>query len=129
MKYLYLVVAVLFLGCSDKSPEVEKVVIPSNVAKPVVTHVRQTVLSTPVVSTPVLSSPVVEMQEEVHAVSRHETIIEEPMVTKRIGSNVPSSCLKWSDGCNVCTRKGKGKASCTTNPECHNKVFSCLQWP
>lgn len=43
-------------------------------------------------------------------------------------SNVPKDCKEWSDGCNVCTRAGNHKASCTVYT-CEKKApFSCLKW-
>ncbi|CAA6816703.1 MAG: Unknown protein [uncultured Sulfurovum sp.] len=107
MKYLYLVVAIILMGCSQKSPEVIKV--------------AETKTKVEVVE-------VASVDEVVNVGSKSETLIVEPKVTKNIGADIATSCEMWSDGCNVCTRLGNGKASCTTNPECQNKMFSCLQW-
>ncbi|CAA6804332.1 MAG: Unknown protein, partial [uncultured Sulfurovum sp.] len=72
---------------------------------------------------------VTEVKNQVKSVvPKNETIVEEPKVVKSIGTDIPTSCAMWSDGCNVCTRLANGKASCTTGPECASKMFSCLQW-
>jgi len=112
MKYIYLLTALVVMGCSDKTPSIEK----NNERKikievVEVAHVYERKKVTPK-----------------SVVPKNETLVPETKVTKKIDSDVPKSCAMWSDGCNVCTRTGGKKASCTTNPECHNKVFSCLQW-
>lgn len=113
MKYIYILTALIFMGCSDKSASVQKVPEPKQkieiveVAK--VTEVK-------------------EKSVKKVMLNRNETLVEEVTVIKNVASDIPSSCAMWSDGCNVCTRKGGGKASCTTNPECKHKMFSCLQW-
>ena len=110
MKYLYIVVAMILMGCSEKSPEPIKVA-----------EVKAEVVE-------VVQTEVVKVKEVPAALAPNETLVEETKVTKNIGSDIPSSCAMWSDGCNVCTRIGNGKASCTTGPDCKNKMFSCLQW-
>jgi hypothetical protein len=108
MKFIYLLVVLVFMGCSQVEPKVEKMTeAPKKVE---VSEVKKAV----------------EVKKEV---MKKEEVLEEPKVTKRVGADIPSSCYMWSDGCNVCTKTGDGtKASCTTNPECTNKMFSCLQW-
>ena len=140
MKYIYLLIVMVIVGCSDKSPKVEKSVLPENtvkvetakvpnLSKAVETHTRKEVIEAVVPQTSRVVEERIEEKKITTPPTTHvTTMVEEPMVTKNIGSNVPSSCAMWSDGCNVCTRKGGGKASCTTNPECQHKVFSCLQW-
>ena len=139
MKYIYLLIVMVIVGCSDKSPKVEKSVLPENtvkvetakvpnLSKVVETHRRKEVIEAVVPQTSTVVEELIEEKKVVTPTTHATTMVEEPMVTKNIGSNVPSSCAMWSDGCNVCTRKGGGKASCTTNPECQHKVFSCLQW-
>jgi hypothetical protein len=108
MKFVYLLVALVFMGCSQVEPKVEKAVeVPKKVET---TEVKK----------------VIEPKKEV---VKKEEVLEEPKVTKKVGADIPTSCYMWSDGCNVCTKMGDGtKASCTTNPECINRMFSCLQW-
>jgi hypothetical protein len=112
MKHLYLVTAILFSlmvfgGCSEKTPKVaEQKVEVVEVAK--VQETKDVVAK--------------------NVIPKNETLVPEKKVTKNVDVDVPSSCAMWSDGCNVCTRTGGGKASCTTNPECTHKMFSCLQW-
>ena len=137
MKYVCMLVVMAFVGCSDKSTIVEKieknVVAPTatvesiEVKKAEVTTLRQEIKSE-VVENKVISTQRIEVIEKVEPtpVSR-QSIIEEPKVTKRNTSNVPTSCEMWSDGSNVCTRVSNSKASCTTNPV-GQKMFSCLQW-
>ena len=118
MKYLYIMIAMIFMGCSDKAPIVEKVVETKahvevvEVQAPKLMEVRE----------------VIRVKESVSPMSANEILVPDAKVIKRIGSDIPSSCAMWSDGCNVCTRVGAGKASCDTGPECTNKMFSCLQW-
>ena len=127
MKYSYILVAMVFMGCSDKSPELEKVV------EPVVTQVQK--VSEPVVEVaPVVTQfkevvkPVIQVEPvRREALRSNETMVAEPTVTKSIGSDIPTSCAMWSDGSNICTRVSSRKASCTTNPV-GQKMFSCLQW-
>jgi hypothetical protein len=113
MKYLYIVlIVIVFINCSDKSVEVVESLTP-----------------TPKVE--VVKEPVEMGAIEVVAsanVSDKTLVADERKVTKNIKSDVPSGCAMWSDGCNVCTRTNSTKASCTTYPECHNRVVSCLQW-
>lgn len=105
MKYLYIVTAVFLMGCSTTVPtEVE--------------------VKGDAIVKPIMPSP----KQEQRAIKSNETVINEPKVIKNIASDVPASCVMWSDGCNVCTRTEKGKASCTTGPECINRMFSCLEW-
>ena len=114
MKYIYILTALIFMGCSEKTASVEKRV--QKVIEPKVEIVQV--------------ANVVETKKEVASkkeVLRNETVIEEPKVLKNIASDVPSSCAMWSDGSNICNRVSRGKASCTTNPV-ENRMFSCLQW-
>jgi len=107
MKFVYLLVALVFVGCSQVEPKVEKAVETKKEAQ--VAEVKQAV----------------EVKKET---VKKEEVLDEPKVTKKVGADIPTSCYMWSDGCNVCTKVGDGtKASCTTN-ECTNKMFSCLQW-
>ncbi|CAA6827089.1 MAG: Unknown protein [uncultured Sulfurovum sp.] len=124
MKHLYLVVVILFsvvfLGaCSNKSPLVEKVsenkVEVVEIAEVAEVEETQSII-------PQTVSPKMVLR-------KNETLVEETKVMRNIGADIPTSCVMWSDGCNVCTRAGGGKASCTTGPKCSNKMFSCLQWP
>lgn len=110
MKYFFILVAMIFMGCSEKSLEVNNAV-ETKVEVVEVAHVM----------------PVKQEVKRV-VLQKNEKVIEEPKVVKRIGADIPTSCVMWSDGCNVCTRLGNGKASCTTGPACSNKMFSCLQW-
>ncbi len=112
MRYLYLVVAMVLMGCSSKE---------SNVEVATQTQSKIEVVEVAKVEESKKAQPKLKLNP-------NETLIEEPMVTKPIAPDVPAACVKWSDGCNVCTRKGGGKAICTTNPECKHKIFSCLQW-
>ncbi|NEW59705.1 hypothetical protein GSY74_00270 [Sulfurovum sp. bin170] len=100
MKYLYLIIGVIFIGCNSKSITVDtkRVVEPKHVV------------------------------EEETIIVEEKVIIEEPKITKNIKQDIPPSCAIWSDGCNVCTRLSTTKASCTTYPACHNRLVSCLQW-
>ena len=139
MKYIYIAIALIFVGCSQKTPDAEKPIeakVKSKVAE---------VTKTTEIAKAVETTNAVEVQEEVgtaveavtieekvpavetHALKSNETIIDEPKVTKRVASDVPTSCAMWSDGANICTRISKRKASCTTNPITHRMV-SCLQW-
>lgn len=114
MKYVYLVMALLFMGCSQVEPKVEKKVEKSPKIEVVEVAKVEEAKKAPLKETKPM---------------KQEQIIEEPKVTKKVGADIPTSCFMWSDGCNVCTKIGDGtKASCTTNPECINKMFSCLQW-
>lgn len=103
MKYLYVAIAMFFMGCSVKT-------------------------TTEVKAPEVKKTLEVKKSPEVKVGNSQEVIVDEPKVIKNIGADIPTSCVMWSDGCNVCTRIGNGKASCTTGPECTNKMFSCLQW-
>jgi hypothetical protein len=100
----------IFGGCSEKSLKIEKV-IESKVKIVKVTKVQ-------------------ESKNEVakNLIPKNETLVEEKKVIKQIDADIPTSCAMWSDGCNVCTRTGGGKATCTSNSECRHKMFSCLQW-
>ena len=102
----------IFMGCSQKSPEV--IGHPDNATKVQVVEVAK----------------VQEfVKQEVKNIRfKNEIIVDEPKVVKNIDADIPTSCAMWSDGCNVCTRLAKGKASCTTGPDCTNRMFSCLQW-
>jgi hypothetical protein len=108
MKYVYIVIAMMIVGCSDKSPKVEKVV--ESKAKVGVVQVAT-----------------VEAAKVKATLAKNETPVEEVKVTKNIAPDVPSSCAMWSDGSNVCNRVSAKKASCTTNPVAQ-RMFSCLQW-
>jgi len=115
MKYLYILfIGILFINCSDKSVEVVKNPTP-----------------TPTPKVEIVKEPVkmgaIEVVESAK-VSDETLVADERKITKSIKSDVPSDCAMWSDGCNVCTRSNSTKASCTTYPECHNRVVSCLQW-
>lgn len=104
MKLVYLMAALIFMGCSQVEPKVEKATEKVEVVE-------------------------VAKVGEVKKEPSKKELMEEPKVTKKVASDIPTSCYMWSDGCNVCTKMGNGKkASCTTNPECINKMFSCLQW-
>ena len=110
MKYLYLMVGVIFIGCSSKditldSPKVNK-------SK----------------TTQVVTKPKKAVEEEEQIIVEEEVVVEEPKVTKNIKYDIPPSCASWSDGCNVCSRISSKKASCTTYPACHNRMISCLKW-
>ena len=122
MKYLYLLTAVLFIGCSDKSPKVEKVITPK--VEAIQSEVKSVMQTEAVVEN---TKEVVTQEIVTPKIATNETIVEEPKVTKNIASDVPTSCAMWSDGSNICTRVSAGKASCTTNPV-ENRMFSCLQW-
>ena len=127
MKYIYLLTALIFMGCGqktvnvEKAPEVKTNIEVAQVSKPIevkeevgeVLNVEEVHQRVPEVVTPVLR--------------KNETIIDEPKVVKNITSDVAPSCAMWSDGSNICTRISKRKASCTTNPVAH-RMFSCLQW-
>ena len=114
MKFVYLIVALVFMGCTKVQPPAEEPLpgaVPKNVEVPSVKKV--------------MDAKKAEVKNE--AVETKE-VFEEPKTIKRVEGDIPSSCFMWSDGCNVCTKVGDGtKASCTTN-ECSNKMFSCLQW-
>ena len=111
MKYLYIVlIGIIFINCSDKSVEV--VANPS----PKVETVKESV-----------EMGAIEVVASAN-VSDETLVADERKITKTIKKDVPSGCAMWSDGCNVCTRSNSTKASCTTYPECHNRVVSCLQW-
>jgi len=115
MKYIYLMVAVLFMGCSQIEPKVEKSV--------------ETAKKVEVVEVAKVDEVKKAVIKETKPLKKKEEVIVEPKVIKTVGGDIPTSCFMWSDGCNVCTKVGNGKkASCTTNPECINKMFSCLQW-
>ncbi|SFV50887.1 hypothetical protein MNB_SV-12-1097 [hydrothermal vent metagenome] len=103
MKYFYLIIGVIFIGCNSRTITVE----------------------TPKANS-VKSNRVVVEQKPV--IVEEEVVVEEPKVTKSIKSDVPPKCAMWSDGCNICTRMNSTKASCTTYPACHNRLLSCLQW-
>lgn len=108
MKYVYIVIAMMIVGCSDKSPKVEKVV--------------ESKAKVEVVQVATVEAPKVKA-----TLAKNETLVEELKVTKNIAPDVPSSCAMWSDGSNVCNRVSAKKASCTTNPVAQ-RMFSCLQW-
>ena len=111
MKYLYIVlIGIMFISCSDKSVEVVEKLTPK----------------VEVVKEPVKMGAI-EVVESAN-VSDETLVADERKITKTIKADVPSGCAMWSDGCNVCTRTNSTKASCTTYPECHNRVVSCLQW-
>jgi hypothetical protein len=123
MKYLYILVAMVFMGCSDKSPMIEKVVEP--VVKVESAQIETVKIETPKIEILKNEVKVVEAKKEV--LRSNETMVDEPTVTKNIAADVPASCAMWSDGSNICNRLSTGKASCTTNPV-ENRMFSCLQW-
>ncbi len=110
MKYLLILITLLFMACSEKTQNISTLSKSSQQIE--------------VVEVATVEPRVVEQK----VVPRNETLIAEPKVIKNVPKDIPTSCAMWSDGCNVCTKIGKGKASCTTNPPCHNKLFSCLQW-
>jgi hypothetical protein len=103
MKYLYLLIGIIFIGCNSKSI-IEK-------PKKAIIETKKVVIK---------KKPIIIVEEEV--------VVEEPKVTKDIKPDIPPSCAMWSDGCNVCTRISNRKASCTTYPACHNRLVSCLKW-
>ena len=103
MKYLYLLIGIIFIGCNSKSITVE----------------------TPK-ATSVESKKAIVKEEPI--IVEETVVVEEPKVIKKIESDIPPSCAMWSDGCNVCNRVGVKKASCTTYPACHNRLVSCLRW-
>lgn len=111
MKYVYIVIAMMIVGCSDKSPKVEKVV--------------ESKAKVEVVQVATVEAP--KVKEVKATLAKNETPVEEVKVTKNIAPDVPSSCAMWSDGSNVCNRVSAKKASCTTNPVAQ-RMFSCLQW-
>ncbi len=112
MKYIYVLVIMVFMGCSEKSAKVE---VPK--------QSKVEVVEVPNVSN-IVETKVEIKKEQLRA---NETMVEEKKVIKNIASDVPSSCAMWSDGSNICTRVANRKASCTTNPV-ENRMFSCLQW-
>ena len=113
MKYLYILIGIVFIGCSSKNITVETPKASSVEAKKVV--IKKKTVKEPIV-------------EEKPIIFEEEVVVEEPKVTKDIKRDVPQKCAMWSDGCNVCTRIDSKKASCTTYPACHNRVVSCLKW-
>lgn len=119
MKFVYLIVALVFMGCTKVQPPAEEplpVAVPKNVEVPSVKKVMDAKK---------LEAKKAEVKKEA---AQTKEVFEEPKTIKRVGGDIPTSCFMWSDGCNVCTKVGDGtKASCTTN-ECSNKMFSCLQW-
>lgn len=122
MKYLYLLTALIFIGCSDKSTSVQKVAEPKS--QTVVSEVKNVVVEAKEV---LVSEPLKQETVVAPSPAQNVTMVEEAKVTKNIGSDIPTSCVMWSDGSNVCTRISQRKASCTTNP-IGQKMFSCLQW-
>jgi hypothetical protein len=74
---------------------------------------------------------VIEVKNEIQPIKEKLTLpvkFIEKKVLKSIKSNVPRTCQEWSDGCNICSRKNVGQASCTTYT-CENQTaFSCLKW-
>ena len=120
MKYLYIVlIGIIFINCSDKSVEV--------VDKPTPPKVEVRATKVEVVKEPAKTIGAIEVVESA-SVNDKTLVADERKITKTIKRDVPSGCAMWSDGCNVCTRTSSTKASCTTYPECHNRVVSCLQW-
>ena len=109
MKYLFILTALLFIGCSEKTNTIAA--LPESSQK--VEIVEEVIVEPRVV--------------QKNVAPRNEMIIIEPKVVKNVAKDVPSSCAMWSDGSNICTRVSRGKASCTTNPV-ENRMFSCLQW-
>ena len=122
MKYLYLLTALIFIGCSDKSTSVQKVAEPKT--QTIVSEVKNVVVEAKEVF---VSEPLQQETVVVKSPVQNLTMVEEPKVIKNIASDVPTSCAMWSDGSNICTRVSGGKASCTTNPV-DQRMFSCLQW-
>ena len=115
MKYLYIVlIGISFINCSYNS--VEETTTPAPTPK----KVEQ------VVTEPVKMGAVEVV--ETASVTDKTLVADERKITKNIKSDVPTRCAMWSDGCNVCTRTSSSKASCSTYPECHNRMVSCLQW-
>ena len=114
IKFITLVsIALLMLGCNIKSENVApELTLPSTTTAPKVEAVSKvsTKVKT-VVKTPSLPAG-----------------FKEEKKLRPIGANVPATCQEWSDGCNSCSRAGKGQASCTIYT-CENKApFSCLKW-
>jgi hypothetical protein len=111
MKYLYsILIGIIFINCSHKTAEVIKT------PTPIVEKVEESV-----------EIGAIEVVASAN-VNDKTLIADEPKIIKTIKKDIPSECTMWSDGCNVCTRRSSTKASCTTYPECHNRVVSCLQW-
>jgi len=120
MKYLYVVlIGIIFINCTDKSVEIAEKLTPPKV------EVRATKVE--VVKETVKTIGAIEVVESAN-VNDKTLVADERKITKTIKRDVPSDCGMWSDGCNVCTRTNSTKASCTTYPECHNRVVSCLRW-
>ncbi len=107
MKYLYLLIGIIFIGCNSRILTIDttKAKESKNVGEK--------------------SKPIVKEQP---IIFEEEVVVEEPKVTKDIQHDVPKKCTMWSDGCNVCNRLNTKKASCTTYPACHNRLVSCLKW-
>jgi len=123
MKYLYiLLIGITLINCSDKSVEI----VEEKSAPPPKQEVISVTTKVEVVKEPVKIGAI-EVVESA-SVNDKTLVADERKITKTIKRDVPSDCGMWSDGCNVCTRTGSTKASCTTYPECHNRVVSCLQW-
>ena len=117
MKKIYIILAgILFLACSSTPVSVE------SVENKVITEKKQELKEEAIVF--VESANV----EEKVTAPKPKLVADERRVTKKMQSDVPSGCAMWSDGCNECTRKAQGKASCTTYPACQNRVVSCLRW-
>jgi len=117
MKYLFLIIGIFFISCTDKSVEVVKKLTPN------VEIVKKEV----VVKAEPVKKGAIEVVESAN-VSDETLVADERKVMKNIKRDVPKDCAMWSDGCNVCTRTTSKQASCTTYPECHNRVVSCLKW-
>jgi len=117
MRYLFLIIGIFFISCTDKNVEVV------DKLKPNVETVKKEVVTK---EEPVKKGKI-EIVESAN-VSDETLVADERKVMKNIKSDVPTKCAMWSDGCNVCTRTNSRKASCTTYPECHNRVVSCLKW-
>jgi len=125
MKYLYMVlIGITLINCSDKSVEVVEKPTPPKVEVKAATKVKA--IKVEVVKEPVKIGAI-EVVESAN-VNDKTLVADERKITKTVKRDVPSDCGMWSDGCNVCTRTSSTKASCTTYPECHNRVVSCLQW-
>jgi len=110
MKYLYLLIGVIFIGCNSKSITVET-------PKTTKTEVKKVEIK---------EKKVIKKKKPI--IVEEQVVAEEPKETKSIQPDIPPKCMMWSDGCNVCTRLSNRKASCTTYPACHNRLVSCLKW-
>jgi hypothetical protein len=123
-KYLYLIIGVIFVGCSGKNMTLRDSKTKIETEKQEIAKVK----SKPKLTTVTLSQNKIKEKIEEKIIVEEEVVVDEPKIKKKIKYDVPRSCAMWSDGCNVCTRIDAKKASCTTYPECHNRIISCLKW-